>query len=293
MTKAKYEHHYTMTEALAIADQPHPRPKGDGRVSQESGDPKWHGTRNWDAAKLLAERGDQEAHRKIDEQARRLAMKLGSLVNAPQWRRAMHVTGGQVDPARYAVGEPQCAVNFRRNSAPLKIVKLLCPINATADFGADILAARGAGMYIVCRALELKGFSVGLTVAAYNHIYYRRENTSLFTVCIKQPGQFIDPARAAYWITHPAAFRRHMWRLREDQEEQELKDMDIIDGGYGTSTSTPEETWRAAGYHFAWRALDDSRLKTTEEIIKEAADGLRPLGIDLSLDGIAELLKAA
>ncbi len=124
------------------------------------------------------------------------------------------VCGECVDIGRYLEGEPECMLSF--SSRPIGPLKIL--VNIVARCGADAprLLNRGIAVAGLIYALQSNGMSVSLWVGESVTNEDFQHNT---IIEINSCSEYIDPSRLAFWLGHPAALRRCIFRYNEQQPE--------------------------------------------------------------------------
>lgn len=216
--------HYSLRDAIAILDRPLPDWVADIAASK-SPRSSWSGA-SWEDARTLAERGDSETLRRFDDAARRLRVKDSGTTRRRTNRRT--IAGGAVDLGAFLSGAPDCMIERSTTESPRRIVRVGVRINAACAVSAKEMAERGCAVGAIVRLLTLQGFSVGVdAVAASEH-----KIKSHLTITLKAPGEYLDPSILAFWIGHPAALRRCVFRIQEEYPETTARALGVGDS-YG------------------------------------------------------------
>lgn len=124
------------------------------------------------------------------------------------------VAGGSLCVATYCSGAPDYYdVDPEDDSlGDTKVVKIVVPVGATADYDARYLFNRGAGIIAAIQAIERSGKQCEVWAES-------AATTSGQSVCqrvlIKWAGAPLDLNTMAVWLAHPATFRRTFFSGRE------------------------------------------------------------------------------
>jgi hypothetical protein len=185
-----------------------------------------------DCVVLATQSGLPKEAADLEEAAQRYQTKI-----ANQHHESIDMTydvcGSSLDVGRFLSGEPECllAFNNRENS---KIVKIAIDIGYNCHINADTVLARGRAIYSMVRALELKGYSVGISLFVCSS-----NDTHTFSceLRLREPGEFLDPAIVAFYIIHPSAFRRVFFRMQEEGGST-YRNRVAVEGGWASYGSS-------------------------------------------------------
>lgn len=189
----------------------------------------FYGGVGWKGALERATKGDQVLLAQIDKMAEKIQSECFRPAD-PVVEYNRGCAGDSIDMGLYMSGEPECMYEATCTIPDRPIVDIVVQVNALAGVRADTLARKGAGVFACIRALELQGYSVGITAVRC----VRDGNAKhIHTVVLKQPEEYLDPAVAAFWLAHPSGFRRLFFRLAEYYKPMPCS--------YGSTSSIPEK----------------------------------------------------
>lgn len=194
-------------------------------------------------------------------------------------------SGDMVDVGRLLSGEPECMLQFY-NRDP-KLITLEVNISARAKVDATHLFNRGVAVAGAIMALQSQGFSVRLAV--YDAV--SETNSGLAThktvVQISDYGEYMDPGRIAFFVAHPAALRRAIFRLNEHEPLAVRQQFGFYSsGGYGYPGNPPAETPASEGdivVDIPW--VEGERLRTPRSAFQVVAEKLQEYGVSLTSAG--------
>lgn len=142
------------------------------------------------------------------------------------------VSGGSVDVGRYLSGEPECMLD--QVITPLSAIKIMVNISASSSVDARYLFNRGIALAAIIHSLQSSGRSISLTVG--ESVVSSNGTGDIHNTLIELQafGEYINPGRLAFWIAHPAALRRCIFRYNEQQSDEIRSSIGFRDGnGYG------------------------------------------------------------
>ena len=201
------------------------QPKRDDLASiSNDSSARWDLNTNFSQARTMAETGWQEKAGDLWKQVAGLAVKID-----PGVRECFDVTGEAVDVGRYLGGEPECM--FTQIITPMSAVSVVMNISARSNANAEYIFNRGIAVAAVIHALQSAGRGVALTVC--ESVKGGGESHETF-ITLQEFGEYINPARLAFWTAHPAALRRCIFRYNEQQSDA-IRDQFGFhsSGGYG------------------------------------------------------------
>lgn len=168
----------------------------------------------WDQALSLAASGWPEGGRKVED----MMAKIESLQphcevigEAAGLEYRFDEEGDEIDTGAFLAGDERPWIDPKFN-ATKPIVRIGANMAASAGVRADTMMARGVMVAAVCRYLERAGYGTQI------YLYLHESKVSLFqsaTVMIKDSTEYLDPNKLAFWLAHPAAFRRIGFRMIE------------------------------------------------------------------------------
>lgn len=146
------------------------------------------------------------------------------------------VDGSEPDIAAYLSGVPESMLETVRIARPLPALRLAVNVTRSFQVSAATITALGRQVLILTEALRTAG--VPVEVWAIGGVRNLRTNDVLETrVLIQEMGRPVDVSRLAYWLAHPAALRRTLFALWEQEPEKIRK----LYGFYqGQTYSTPD-----------------------------------------------------
>jgi hypothetical protein len=152
------------------------------------------------------------------------------------------------------------------------IVRILCDVCASAGVDARAMLGRGCVIAAVASKLERIGFGVQIFIG-----FSCRGGGQRFasTVRVKDSDERVDEAALAFWMAHPAAFRRIGFRVIEASEA------DWLGYGYGTPTQIESDDFDliSPSAHLQrarvenWGSNPDAAAKATLEIVDKILSG--------------------
>lgn len=196
----------------------------------------------------------------------------------------LDVTGESIDMGRYLDGEPECM--WGHSHEPPQMVRIVCNVTAGCNADARLLANRGIAVAAAVYALQCSGVGVALVAGDW---VSGKADRSLFetTVEVNSIGEYIDPGKLAFWISHPAALRRCFFRYQEQMPESIRENFGFyFGGGYGTPVSPPKDcdTLRGAVY-LPFPDSDSLKQYTTKEsALLHIRDLLKEQGVSVAVD---------
>lgn len=184
----------------------------------------WDLNTNFSQARKMAATGWQEKAGELWKQVAALAVKID-----PGVRESFDVTGEAVDVGRYLGGEPECM--FTQTITPMSAVSVMMNICARCDANAEYIFNRGIAVAAVIHALQGAGRGVALSVC--ESVGGGGGSHETF-ITLQEFGEYINPARLAFWAAHPAALRRCLFRYNEQQSDEVRYQFGFqSSGGYG------------------------------------------------------------
>lgn len=214
----------SLSEAIErLGDAKQPQRNDLASISNDSS-ARWDLNTNFSQARTMAETGWQEMGGELWKQIASLAVKID-----PGVRESFDVTGEAVDVGRYLGGEPECM--FTQTITPMSAVSVMVNISARYDANAEHIFNRGIAVAAVIHALQAAGRGVALS--ACESVSGAGGSHETF-ITLQEFGEYINPARLAFWAAHPAALRRCIFRYNEQQSDAVRDQFGFYSsGGYG------------------------------------------------------------
>ncbi|MEY4702053.1 MAG: phage Whirlwind [Pseudomonadota bacterium] len=266
----------TMEEAIARL-RPDQRPQRDDLASANSSSRiDWDLNTPFDRAAELAEFGWRERVGDVEAYLSEIKDVLRE-----SWATELDVTGEAVDIGAFLEGVPECMLSF---SVPqTQAVRIVASISARCSADAPRLLNRGIAIAAVVYALQCSGTPVSLAVGDW---VSGHGQTFRNTVEVNPYGDYIDAGRLAFWLGHPAALRRCMFRYQEQEPDHVRQTFGFHSGGgYGTPTDPSSESEGMEGVVYI-PFPETSRLsdyETPERAFRTIRDLLATKGITLQL----------
>ena len=263
---------YSIPEVLGVLSEPIPAwlaNDPDLKIASANSGSGWCAT-NFEDARRAAERGDVETLGRIDAAARRLNLSDSGM--APRKVNRRSIAGGMVDLGSYLSGAPDCMIERVNAIGARRVIRI--GVNATAHcgIGSGTLAANGAAIGSIVRLLTLRGYSVGVDVI----LATERNARIVQSVRVKAPGEYLDPALLAFWISNPASFRRVGMRLLESLPEKTARRCGV-GKGYGYPVDIPADLNR---WDVVTRQITDNQ--GADRFMSHYRDLFASRGIDIS-----------
>jgi hypothetical protein len=225
----------TLDQAIArLADSAKPE-RSDLSSEVRPRSQEWDLNTGFKEARELAIAGWQEKARELWQLVRALAPAVEYGLKS-----AYDVTGECVDVGRFLNGEPECMLSHQ---VPVKnVIKVAVNISARCNAPANLLFNRGAALAAIVQALQSAGQSVSLSVVEVVSSEFASGSMHETIVEIERFGDYINPGRLAFWLAHPAALRRCIFRLNEQSDASIRQTYGFHDdGGYGYPQDHPSK----------------------------------------------------
>lgn len=271
------EDRMTLREAVERL-QPDHQPEGALSSLKEHSTQEWDLNTTFERATKLAEFGWEEKAGELDNY-----MSTITRLTDGGWSTEWDVAGECVDIGAYLDGEPECMLNF--NVPTIRCVNLLVNICARGSADAQFLFNRGVAIASAVYALQASGVSVSLQVGEWVTGSESEQTTHHTSIEINQFNQYIDPARLAFWLAHPAALRRCIFRYNEQQSEEIRERYGFYpSSGYGSPADGDQPKLNQDGIiYIPFPETSDLELYQTPEIAFQNIQALlAKQGIDLS-----------
>lgn len=187
----------------------------------------WDLNTNFNTARTLAEFGWKEKGQELERY-----LSIVQELTREGWHSHLDVGGECVDIGAYLEGEPECMMNF---DVPVtRSVRIIANISARCSADAERLLNRGIAIAAAVYTLQANGMGVALSVGDWVSEYNAGGDLHQTTVEVNPFGDYIDPGRLAFWLGHPAALRRCMFRYNEQESPAVRSTFGFHSGGgYG------------------------------------------------------------
>ena len=183
----------------------------------------------------------------------------------PKWDFTRQPTGSVVDIGAHVMGEPNDMVTWRPPERKRIVITMNLAVWSDVTPGAFYL--RGGVATALVDALQRYGHDVEVRVAAYSRHYCAQGEgcdrcgeigypgqtvNSLVTWPAKKFHEALDLSALAFSLSHPSAFRRFVFRIREcflPEIVPGVPMLDVSPHDYGKSIDIPAESpWRGDVY---------------------------------------------
>lgn len=234
---------YTLAQAIKVAVAPMGAHPNDTRPSECSSMDGGHTSEEWD---LNA--GWQESLNMLQNGWGEFSNEFKQIAGQFQLPGACDTiqyvgseSGDEVNVQAFLSGEYETFHEARLNESNgmSNTIELLVHIGAHCCVLGENMKRRGAAILALAEALESCGKNVGITVCCTSR-YGNPSELLHMTVRVKEPQEYCSFSRLAFFLCHPAMFRRIGFRLKEI-EPDEIKIKFNIHGGYGRSANLPVE----------------------------------------------------
>ena len=193
---------------------------------------RWYGGVTWDETHDLAARGWPEG---LDRAEKLKAQLVESIVGSWQLRPKVtrSVCGFAPCVPAAVAGDPESMLDLRREMAPGagKIVSIVYNVTVSACFEPETLIQRGAIVLALIDLLESAGRRCEVTVCTSLAPSWLKSTHCEWFVKLKEPDQQPQMDALAFWIGHPAAYRRFMFSLWENTTPETISIEQM--GSYG------------------------------------------------------------
>ena len=225
------------TEAIERLECPQRPARCDLSSENNSSKISWDLNTGFGHAHILAKDGwakkSDEIQRYFSEVQRLVANKVTT---------SLDVAGEAVDIGAYLDGEPECMLTY--NAPEVQSFKIVVNISARASADAKLLLNRGIAVASLVYALQSNAIGVSLHVGEWTSTQNRQGDVHETLIEINSFLEYIDPGRPAFWLAHPAALRRCIFRYQEQQDDNIRYKFGFKDGGgYGYPTDPKLEAY--------------------------------------------------
>jgi hypothetical protein len=169
--------------------------------------------------------------------------KVSAILYREDWQPSHEGGRGDVDPERYAAGDPECVLApvIVEDLSPRRAVHIVVNGNALGDVSASSMALRGAAAAALAELLVLAGYQVKVTLCGTSAGFKEHADwIHEVRVTVKDYQEHLDLARLTYAVGHPSTFRRHVFSLRE-QQSAEFRQAFKVGTGYGRTCDAPSD----------------------------------------------------
>jgi len=212
----------SITDLVAeAADATRPIRPGLKVTSQDTGRDDFFWTKTFQEAVDLARLGWPEGAAKVAQHREQCAAFLAAAKTAKTREFGWDVEGQFIDVGRLLSGEPEsCGNEFDGgNQVSGRVVSIRLNQSVSGAISADTICARGVTVLVAVDLLESLGTRCEVTVSkgsistgSAGSVRNLQVDTH---VVVKQAGDAVDLDKLAFWVAHPASFRRLGFRLNE------------------------------------------------------------------------------
>jgi hypothetical protein len=248
----------------------------DSGSSRTNKDAHWSGTKTFDEAVALAERGWAEGAAEALHLRGSIDAAVRQIVASRQAQFAWDVTGDAVDVGKYLSGEPECFLTQVDDgeSASGKVVKIVANLAASGAVSTKSLFARGAVILAAVDILESLGHRVELWIA-HGSSNDRVGIFQQFTL-VKPASQPLDVDRIAFCLCHASCLRRLSFSIMEQH-------------GHLPNVTYPHRVEFDGDAVVTSEALRGNDF-TPAQLLAEVSSLCEKCGITIPADEIAELI---
>jgi hypothetical protein len=214
----------SLTDYLAeVCDDTRPIKPGLTETSHNTGRVDFTWTDTFEEAVELARDGWAEGTAKVVEHREKAQAFLSAAKTAKTREFGWDVEGQFIDVGRLLGGEPECcgAEFDGGNAVASRVVSLRVNQAVSCSVDADAICARGVTVLCAVDLLESCGIrceiilSIGnISTGGQGSVRNRQVESH---VVLKRASDPVDLDRLAFWIAHPASFRRFGFRWLEQQ----------------------------------------------------------------------------
>jgi hypothetical protein len=221
--------HLSYSEALERLNRPAP---GRCASTENNSSTSWDLNTDFDHARTLANRGWMDKAAELEGY-----MTSVNDLDYGGFQTSLDVTGECVDVGAYLAGEPECMMSM---AVPAKrSITFVVNVSFSAACDARQLLNRGIAVAAAVYALQCNGVSVSLKVGSWVDDHNGHVHETFIE--INQYGEYISPARLAFWLAHPASLRRCIFRINEHEADDVRHRFGFYSGqGYGYPCDPPE-----------------------------------------------------
>jgi hypothetical protein len=204
-----------------VTDTSRPIKSGLRVTSQDRGREEFFWTETFSEAVDLARGGWAEGTAKIVEHREACSAFLAAAKTAKTREFGWDVTGDFIDVGRLLSGEPECCGSEfdGGNQIASRVVSIRLNQSVSGGISADTICARGVTVLVAVDLLESCGVRCEVTVSKGSKgtgCAGSVRNLQVDShVVVKQAGDAVDLDKLAFWVAHPASFRRLGFRLNE------------------------------------------------------------------------------
>ena len=269
---------FTLDEAIELLDDEHKPDTGDLASELETPSTTWDLNTPFSEARELARYGWEDKAEEIQEYFAEVERLLDN-----HYETRLDVTGEAVDIGAYLDGEPECMFSY--TVPEVKSANFLIAINGLCDVDARTMMNRGIAIAALLYSLQSQGITTRLSIVTAVSSEPRGGGSEHHTeIEINQYGEYIDPGKLAFWLAHPAAFRRCIFRYREQCPDSIRQKFGYMQSeGYSSSKdlSDYQIEKRDCVYLPVITSAQHDRYETPEKAFKTVKKMLKEQGFDL------------
>lgn len=249
---------------------------------KENKDKSWDFNVGWQGAVKLSRDGWAEGAAMVARMVETLSRYLPPVTDGPDTAALQDGGGAWVDIERYLQGDPVCYYGFNGQDGNRKPVEIVTNVAAHCGVDAKAMARRGAATLAVVKALELRGYSCGLTVG--QGVQGNGDMRLISLVRIKEPNEALSVDSVAFTMAHPAFLRRMIFAY-EEREPKDIREAIGIrpGGGYGRPDDIPDQVIPEGAIHLG--KIREIDFGTEADAAQWALKLLRKAGVAVEGDG--------
>ena len=217
---------------------------GDRLASRTNGTSReWDFGVGWTGAIELAREGWPEGRKRVAEVADKMREEVlqdSRELEAPAFVHG--VAGAYVDVPAYLAHDPECMVAWVPVAQERPIVRLYVSIGGSAGIDSGAFKRRGAAAAALVDLLEMTGRRCEVIACADT-----RQGPGIRLV-VKRPEHPLDMDSVAFWLAHPAAFRRMFFAMMEHMSAEDRGKAGVPRGSYGSPGEAHPDEYGDAVY---------------------------------------------
>jgi hypothetical protein len=225
MSNLTAKHYANLTDYLAeVCDETRPIKSGLRVTSHDTGRSRFFWTETFEEAVELARTGWAEGTAKVVEHREQANAFLAAAKTAKSREFGWDVEGQFIDVGRFLEGEPECCGSEfdGGDTVASRVVSLRINQAVSGSVEADAICARGVTVLCAVDLLESCGIRCEIILSIGNISTggagsVKSGKTVESHVILKRASDPVDLDRLAFWVAHPASFRRFGFRWLEQQ----------------------------------------------------------------------------
>lgn len=247
------------------------------KTSREIDYDNWTGTKTWEEAKDLANKGWKEGLKEVEKYSAEITPFITSKVLRPI--QSYSVSGYCLDVGSFLASQPEHFISreYEQRNYPGRIFRLVVSVSFSSSISKETIIQRGSMVCALVDAIEYAGHRAEVICndasSKYNSDSHRKgENKEdgwfETSITIKKANQPLEMTDLAFSLAHPAMLRRILFSVAE------IEGWSDFSGNYGY----PAEATDKGDIYI--REIYSGTI-SNEKAINWVLDELRKLGIDL------------